>query len=357
MKVAVTGAGGFLGWHLRVRARALRPDLEMVPVARETWGDLGRLLEGVDAVIHLAGVNRGADDDVREGNLALARDVAAAGVPRVVYGGSVQAGNGTPYGIGKEGAAQILAGGTDALVDVRLPNLFGEHGRPRYNSFVATFAADAAEGRTPESLTDRPIGLLHVQTAAQTLLDGLEQSAGIVEPAAHPTSVAEVWETIAKMRETYATGDVPDVTDEFRLDLFNTYRAALFPAGYPIALTPRADQRGRLVETIRTHGAGGQAFVSTTNPGFTRGEHFHLRKIERFVVLDGRATISLRRVLTDETVSFEVSGDEPVAIDMPTMWAHNITAGDGVATTMFWTHELFDPERPDTYAEPVRAQP
>lgn len=35
----------------------------------------------------------------------------------------------------------------------------------------------------------------------------------------------------------------------------------------------------------------------------------------------------------------------------------HITAVDGVATTMFWTHELFDPERPDTYAEPVRAQP
>ena len=128
----------------------------------------------------------------------------------------------------------------------------------------------------------------------------------------------------------------------------------MFPHGYPIRLEPRSDPRGRLVEGIRTRGVGGQAFVSTTNPGFSRGEHFHLRKIERFWVLDGRAEIALRRHLTDEVVTFQVSGDEPVAIDMPTMWTHNLTAADTVVTTMFWTNELFDPRHPDTYPEPVR---
>ena len=34
MKVAVTGSDGFLGWHLRVRASALRPDLEVISVTR-----------------------------------------------------------------------------------------------------------------------------------------------------------------------------------------------------------------------------------------------------------------------------------------------------------------------------------
>ena len=359
MKVAVTGADGFLGWHLQVRAKALRPDLEIVPVAQADWSRLGELVAAVDAVIHVAGINRDTDEAVRDGNIALAKDLVAAvsGTPRLVYANSIQVGNGTPYAIGKAGASDVLGEAAarwgTSYTDVRLPNLFGEHGRPAYNSFVATFVAAAVAGETPGSLVDRPIGLLHAQRAAQVLLDGLDGS-GVSEPVPYETSVAQVWDTLAEFRSVYAGADVPDVTDDFRLDLFNTYRAGLFPSGYPLTLTPRADQRGRLVESIRSHGAGGQVFVSTTNEGFTRGEHFHLRKIERFVVLAGRAEIALRKMCTDEVISFEVSGDDPVAIDMPTMWTHNITARDGEATTLFWTNELFDPDHPDTYWEDVR---
>ena len=213
---------------------------------------------------------------------------------------------------------------------------------------MATLVAAAVAGETPGSIADRPIGLLHAQRAAQALLDGLDGS-GVSEPVPYETSVLGVWEALAEFRSIYTGSDVPDVSDDFRLDLFNTYRAGLFPARYPLSLTPRGDQRGRLVESIRSHGSGGQVFVSTTNEGFTRGEHFHLRKIERFVVLAGRAEIALRKMCTNEVVSFVVSGDDPVAIDMPTMWTHNITALDGEATTLFWTNELYDPDHPDTY--------
>ncbi len=250
--------------------------------------------------------------------------------------------------------AEACAAWGTGFTDVRLPNLFGEHGRPAYNSFVATFVAAAVAGETPGSLADRPIGLLHAQQAAQALLDGLDGT-GVSEPVPYETSVSGVWEALAEFRSVYAGSDVPDVTRprsgwtcSTRTGRRSSRRAT------PWTLTPRSDQRGRLVESIRSHGAGGQVFVSTTNEGFTRGEHFHLRKIERFVVLAGRAEIALRKMCTDEVVSFVVSGDDPVAIDMPTMWTHNITALDGEATTLFWTNELYDPDHPDTYWENVR---
>jgi UDP-2-acetamido-2,6-beta-L-arabino-hexul-4-ose reductase len=88
----------------------------------------------------------------------------------------------------------------------------------------------------------------------------------------------------------------------------------------------------------------------------TRGDHFHLGKIERFVVLKGTAVIRLRRLLTDEVHCFEVSGEEPVAIDIPTLHTHNITnTGDDELVTVFWANDHFDPESPDTYPEPVEA--
>lgn len=361
MRVLLTGADGFLGWHARVRLTAVEHH-DVIPVSRENWARLPELIADADAVIHVAGINRGAEEHVRAGNIALAQDIVAAlpsahNHPRVVFADSIQAGNETAYGVGKAKAGELLADACRArgndYVDVRLPNLFGEHARPRYNSFVATFVEAVVNGQRPD-IADRPIRLMHAQAAADALIVALEATADSPQPAGTPTSVAEVFEHLHRFRELYASGDIPALQTELEVDLFNTLRAALFPAHYPIPLTLRADHRGALVELVRAHGGQGQSFLSTTRPGKTRGDHFHIRKIERFVVVSGRARISLRRMFTNDLISFDVDGEQPAIVDMPTMWSHNITnTGDADLTTVFWTNELFDRERPDTYAEPV----
>lgn len=357
MKVVVTGADGFLGWHTRVRLAALT-DHEVVPVGRSAWSDLPRLVKDADLVVHCAGVNRASDAQVRDGNRQMAVDVAAAvrgagSRLRVAFANSVQADLDNVYGRAKRDAAMILGdavadiGGT--FRDVLLPNLFGEHGRPRYNSFVATFA-DAAVTRTVPDIVDREVGLLYVQDAAQALVD--DGADGQVRPSTTMTSVGRVWQTLAEMHALYAqSGEMPDLSTPFDLALFNTLRAAMFPASYPIPITSHADARGRLIETVRTHGQG-QSFLSTTRPGVTRGQHFHLEKVERFVVAAGEARIRLRRMFHDEVISFDVSGDVPVIVDMPTMWVHDITnVGHSELVTVFWSSSLFDPSAPDTFPQ------
>lgn len=368
MKVVVTGADGFLGWHTRVRMRAVT-DLDVVAVAESDWGRLGELVTGADAVVHLAGINRDTDEQVEFGNVRLAEelanairaDIAATGAqrgPTVIYSNTIHAGQDNPYGRGKAAAAAVLAdaaaGWGASAVDVRFPNLFGEGGRPAYNSFVATFVDAVAADRAPSTVDDRDIELLHVQGAAQVLIDAITRPEQVVRPAGHPTSVRDVLDRLVSYRATYRGGEFPDLSSQFDVDLFNTLRARLFPTEYPIVLTGHSDPRGRLVETVRCHGGPGQTFVSTTRPGITRGEHYHLRKVERFAVVAGRARISLRKVLGDDIVSFDVSGDEPAVVDMPTLWVHNISnIGDCELTTVFWTNELYDPQSPDTYFEKV----
>lgn len=362
MKIVVTGGCGFLGWHLLVQLRALTSH-QVVALGRHDFGRLRSEVRHADAVIHVAGVNRGTDSEVEKGNVELAHAVSRAvseswDSPRVVFANSIQCGRDTPYGRGKAEARDILATAAKSvsapLVDVVLPNLFGEHGRPDYNSFVATFAHSAANGRTP-AVVDRPVELLHAQRAARELIASVEMARDTtVRPEGVHTTVENVWRTLVRFHELYRTGDIPPLATQLDVDLFNTLRSAMFPAAYPIPLVVNRDKRGGLVECVRSHGGQGQTFVSTSAPGVTRGEHFHLRKVERFLVLRGRARISLRRLLHDEIVSFDVSGDEPVIVDMPTMWVHNITnTGSDELVTLFWTHTLFDPNAPDTYAEKV----
>jgi UDP-2-acetamido-2,6-beta-L-arabino-hexul-4-ose reductase len=360
VRILLTGAAGFLGWHTRVRLRALT-DHEVVSVTRANWLELPELMDGADTVIHVAGINRGTADVLEQGNPRLAEDVVTAirrsgARPVVVFANSIHADADTPYGLGKRRASTILGDGVRAAgsyyVDVRLPNLFGEHGRPEYNSFVATFVDCVVNDRRPD-IVDRPVNLMHVQEAAGLLLDGLTgQSVNV--PAGTQSTVQGVYDRLRQFSDLYAGGDIPPLLSELDLDLFNTLRAARFPGCYPIPLVRRADHRGGLTEVVRSHGGQGQTFVSTTRPGITRGEHFHLRKVERFAVVGGRARISLRRLFDHRVVSFDVDGDAPVVVDMPTLWAHNITnTGDQELLTVFWTSELFDPERPDTFAEPV----
>ena len=361
--VVLTGASGFLGWHVRVLGRALQLP-EPVIVHRNEFAHpnvLAAKLDGADQVVHLAGVNRGEPDDVAAGNVILARQLAAglracATPPKhVIFANSVQAGNGTPYGDGKAAASVLLAETTrwfgSEFSDVLLPNLFGEHGRPHYNSVIATFCRLLADGGTPQVSGDRELELLHATDAAALLLgtastetSGLTVRRTVSELATQLTSYAEI----------YRNGEIPPLTDRFAVRLFNTYRSQLFPANTPMRLPTHTDARGGLVEAVKVHGGGGQSFCSATVPGVTRGEHFHLAKVERFVVIRGEAEIRLRRVLHGDVITFRVSGAEPAVVDMPTMWAHNITnVGDSELTTLFWTNDLFDPVNPDTYPEPV----
>lgn len=356
-KVLITGAYGFLGWHLRLRLLEQGAG-DVVVVGREGWATLEEVAEGVDIVFHLAGINRDSDEVVENGNRELAERLTQAfngdAPQRVVFANTIHAGADTPYGRGKTAAAstlrQWMSASGGSFVDVRLPNLFGEHGLPFYNSFVATFVELAVTGQEP-SIQDREVPLLHAQEAARALLDAAGGDEDRVEPQGAPVRVSDVWEILTHQHELYGQGTIPDISEPLHRDLFNTLRARMFADRPGIALTKNSDPRGTFVETARVTGGQGQTSFSTTVPGVTRGNHYHLRKVERFVVLSGTARISLRKVFGDpeDRVDLDVSGEQPTAVDMPTGWAHNITnTGTSTLITQFWINEIFDPRDADT---------
>ena len=79
MKVAVTGAQGMLGTHLRAYLRAFE-DVEVQPIGRaEFAGDLSGALRGCDVVVHLAGMNRGDEQEVAQTNVALTEQLGVSG--------------------------------------------------------------------------------------------------------------------------------------------------------------------------------------------------------------------------------------------------------------------------------------
>jgi UDP-2-acetamido-2,6-beta-L-arabino-hexul-4-ose reductase len=148
-------------------------------------------------------------------------------------------------------------------------------------------------------------------------------------------------------------GPMPDLSDPFTKKLYATFLSYYETNAFAYQAKMNTDNRGWLFELIKSEQFG-QIFVSLTHPGITRGNHGHNTKVEKFCVIQGRGVIRFRHVVTNEIVAYEVSGENIQIVDIPPGYTHSIeNNGDKEMITLFWANEIFDPQRPDTYYEPV----
>lgn len=373
-RIVVTGASGLLGWHARAAMHAAncaaqfagRPaPYAIISLDRDQLQDpavCADLLKNADAVLHFAGVNRASEAEIARANPAIAEALVAgarkAGRPdlHVLYANSTHSRSDSSYGRSKRQAGEILGDYFSRFTQFVLPHIFGEEARPHYNNVTATLIDDVLAGRESQINPDGRVELLHAGAVARMFLGAFaEAQMGEIAPQGFVIAVPQLAETIVGFHKDYCANIVPDLPAPFDVNLFNCYRAATFPQGWPRALDLKSDNRGNLFEAIKSRGTG-QVFLSSTKPGITRGNHFHSRKIERFLVLQGAATIRIRRVLHSDVHAFEVSGDAPSFIDMPALHTHSIeNTGSDELITLFWTNEFFDPADPDTFADMVIA--
>ena len=118
--------------------------------------------------------------------------------------------------------------------------------------------------------------------------------------------------------------------------------------------TRNCDERGSFTELVHTVDCG-QVSINISRPGITKGQHWHNSKWEQFIVVHGHGLIRERNISTGETVEFEVSGDTIEAVYMIPGWTHsiiNLSDTEDLVTVMT-CNEVFDPNKPDTFFEPV----
>jgi UDP-2-acetamido-2,6-beta-L-arabino-hexul-4-ose reductase len=368
MRVLVTGSRGFVGKNLCV-ALGERRRYEVSAFDRgDDPASLGAAVAGVDAVVHLAGVNRPRDPaEFESGNADLTRRlceaIAAAGRPvALVVTSSIQAERDNPYGRSKraaEQAAEELARRTGSPVAIyRLPGVFGKWCRPDYNSVVATFCHNIAHG-LPIRIDDPAahLRLVHVDDVVLEIERALAAPApglrrGAVAPE-YETTLGELARQIEAFRNCRDSLVVERVGTGFVRALYATYVSYLPTSQFAYALPSHADPRGVFVEMLKTPDSGQFSFF-TARPGVTRGGHYHHAKTEKFLVVRGSARFRFRHVLTGEQCEIDVSGDRPTVVETIPGWAHDITnTGTDEMVVMLWANEIFDRDRPDTIASPL----
>ena len=369
IRIGITGQAGFIGTHL-YNYLGLQENVERIPFRDDFFAEEAHLCEFVkkcDAIVHLAAVNRHHDSQtLHDTNIKLVRQLIAAlettdSHPYLLFSSSIQERRDNIYGRSKRVGREMLADWAkrcDApFTGLVIPNVFGPFGAPFYNSFIATFSHQLINGLEPRIEIDADVPLICVHNLAEKIWQIIRERQAAEELDIQETATVHVSEVLAKLQDFHSNyvkcWTIPDLSSYFDLSLFNTFRSYLPINYFPRIFIAHADDRGQFIELVKT-GNGGQTSYSTTRPAITRGNHFHIRKVERFIVIQGEALIRLRRVGTDRIIEYRLSGDKPAYVDMPVWYTHNITnTGLKDLYTVFWINELYNPNDPDTFFENV----
>lgn len=350
--------------------------------------ELDSYCQNADFVFNLAGVNRPQNqEEFMQGNFGFASLLLDTlkkhgNTCPVMISSSIQATlagrfGTSEYGMSKKAGEELMfeyghETGAEVLV-YRFPNLFGKWCRPNYNSAVATFCNNIAND-LPIQVNDRSVEmeLLYIDDLVDEMIEALKGNPHRCEfegvetvpvadgrycycPITHKITLGEIVDLIYSFAEQPKTLMIPEIPENsFAKKLYSTYLSYLPKEKAIFPLKMNIDQRGSFTELLKTDKCG-QVSINISKPGITKGQHWHNTKWEFFMVVAGRGLIQQRRVDSDEVLNFEVSGEKIEAVHMLPGYTHNIInlSDTEDLVTVMWANESFDPNRPDTYYEPV----
>ena len=402
MKILVTGAKGFVGKNLCAALNNIKdgkdrrfPNLTIEAVFEydidSTPEELDQYCREADFVFNLAGVNRPKDQsEFMAGNFGFASTLLsnlrkyrntcpvmlsssiqatlAGRFGTSEYGKSKKAGEKLFFDYSKETGAKVLV--------YRFPNLFGKWCRPNYNSAVATFC-NAFANDLPYTVNDPSVELelLYIDDLVDEMLDALqgkehhcefdgvetvykEDGRYCAATITHKVTLGEIVELLKEFAEQPKTLMIPEIpSGSFAKKLYSTYLSYLPKEKAAFALKMNVDERGSFTELVHTHNAG-QVSINISKPGITKGQHWHNTKFEQFIVVKGHGLIQQRNLNDPEgqVLEWEVSGDKIEAVHMLPGYTHNIinlSETEDLVTVMY-CNEVFNPNKPDTFFEPVK---
>lgn len=402
MKILVTGAKGFVGKNLCAQLNNIREgkarcygDLTISDVYEydidSTQEQLDTWCRDCDFVFNLAGVNRPQDPkEFMEGNFGFATILLNTlkkykNTCPVMISSSIQAtlagrfGN-SEYGRSKKAGEELMfqySEETGAKVLVyRFPNLYGKWCRPNYNSAVATFCNNIAND-LPITVNDSSVQLelLYIDDLVEEMIcalkgeehhcdfDGVEtvftpEGRYCAATVTHKVTLGEIVDLLYQFKEMPNTLMIPEIpSNSFAKRLYSTYLSYLPKEGAIFDLKMNVDNRGSFTELVHTLNCG-QVSVNISKPGITKGQHWHHTKWEQFIVVSGHGLIQQRKEGTDEVIEFEVSGEKIQSVIMLPGYTHNIinlSETEDLVTVMY-CNEIFNPQRPDTYFDPVEGK-
>ncbi len=365
MKIGITGSNGFIGKNLLEHLGRIE-GIEVITFTRSnSSSDLEKLVDSVDFIFHLAGINRPKNpQEFYEGNQDLTQKIVDLALKTgrktpILISSSTQAARDNDYGkskLGSETALETYGQKSGAPVYVyRLPNVFGKWSRPNYNTVIATWCHNITHNQSIEVNNESvELDLVYIDDVVQHFIRHLDETgkSGVVYPEVSPVykeSLGAIRDLLVDFKESRQHLITPPVGRGFPRALYATYLSFLPIDQFAYDLKGYSDERGTFYEFLKTQDSG-QFSISISAPGVTRGNHYHNTKNEKFLVVKGEASIKLRQIHSDKIIEYKVSDKKIEVVEMIPGYTHDISnIGDSEMILLLWANEIFDRDNPDTF--------
>lgn len=252
------------------------------------------------------------------------------------------------------------------------PEVFGPGQPAGAHSSVASIAAELCTAPLESAATasrllqnadaegcDKELELIFVADLADELADfaafPADETGLIPIHGEFRATRAELIDELTVLCDNYfASGIVPDCSDDARRALYATLLAYLPASARPVPLQKLDAPGGSLIEVLRTETAG-RVTLLTIKPGESLGDHYHTRMIERLAIVRGKAAVTIESINGSTMASHTVDAFDPEVFTIPPMHAYRIeNIGPNEVVIVAWGSDLVDAANPDSHAYNVQ---
>lgn len=365
-KILITGANGFFGKNFFKYFNELG-EYEISTFTRDQSDTtLLNLLKENDIIFHFAGKNRPINkEEFFTHNHLLTKKIcdyltANKLKKKIIFPSSIHVFKNNDYGKSKILAENELkrykskVSGSKVFI-FRLPHIAGKWCKPNYNSIIATMCYKVIRNQKIKIFNQSQILKIifiddFINACLKLIKNDKKNDVYRNIDNIYKISVANLHKRIISFKKFSENLTTPNCCeksfDKLLYSVFLTY----LPFNKMFYKIPKyKDKRGQFSEFIKTDRSGQISFF-TSEPGVTRGLHYHNIKVEKFLIIKGKCEFSVCNIIDKKVSKKIITDQENIVIKTVPGFAHKIkNIGSEKLVAIVWANEIFDRNKPDTY--------
>ena len=239
--------------------------------------------------------------------------------------------------------------------------MYGKWCKPNYNSFVATCCYNLSRNiKIKLEDENKSLNLVYIDDLIDQMVSLINKKNQknyfeLKIKKIDKVKVSKIVELLAKINNDRRNLVLMDLRKRLISNLYSTYISYLSKKDASYSIMSNRNHTGSFSEFLKGKSFG-QISSLTIKPGKIRGNHYHHSKVEKFLVVKGKAKFKFQSILNLKDKFDIFSSDKKLkVIETIPGFTHNIkNIGNTELVTLIWSNQIFNKLKPDTKFKEIR---